>query len=269
MDPRGPLTFEGLSLDEDDDGVVVDTPLTGTSHVSSMFATPLSRAASQAPGKAGESSRVKVGLLLVRDTADYCRGKIKTAGAIKWCTKSPRECQTKGHERTKVILQDHHFYIKCPKAGQARHEPALYAMSGSIPEKDDKKLDTSQRTTSVWISYIRMIQGHEAAKAREKDQCPDVALGEEPTGSWEQIDPSSLDSFQHDEENFQTPARPTLRRLPRENDEPAQELSLESLEELIPSPDELSDSVEDMLPRWTALMARDWPKVKSNFVAVG
>jgi hypothetical protein len=87
----------------------------GSSPESPSFGTPRSVAVSQTAREVEVAIKGSpVELLLVSSNQDYCAGVIKGSSPVRWCTKSRAKCMVASHAQ-KVILQRHHYYIRCPK----------------------------------------------------------------------------------------------------------------------------------------------------------
>jgi hypothetical protein len=223
--------------EEGEEGGALLLQTDGTSGSSLLFSTPVSQSASQVEESAGEEDGSKVGLLLVVSPGVYCGGLIKSDGPTKWCTKAQGDCTVKAHGQ-KVILKPTTYYIKCPKrSSQARLEPSLSALCGSIPNEDNR-MEGKLATMDTWVSYIHSVMGHELAattnKARREAQSVTGFEMEEHDDSWEQVaTPPRLNEFQREAMLMKTPRRIELRQppigdtspLPMDRDQDIQALS--------------------------------------------
>jgi hypothetical protein len=244
----------------------------GTLGSSLLFSTPVSRSASQVDESAGEEDGSKVGLLLVVSPDVYCGGVIKSDGPTKWCTRARRDCTVKAHGQ-KVILKPTTYYIKCPKrTSQARLEPSLSAICGSIPN-EDSRMEGKLATMDTWVSYIHSVIGHEVAatwaKARREAQ---AVTGFEVGGdedSWEQVaTPPRLNEFRREATLMKTPRRIELRQPPIGDTSPLpmdRDQAMQALADLTPTTNDVVLPTGDDLGKWLETMARDWSKVKDNF----
>lgn len=274
MDLSGVLEFGDVAFQANEARTTVP-PSTGTSSSTSLFVTPTSQAASQVASVAGGATGSKVGLLLVRSIDVHCRGVIKGLGPIRFCTKDIGDCAIKSHER-KVHIEEGRYYIRCVTHGHARLEPSLDAMSDSIPEEDFMGLLDRTEPIEVWATFFRRVLGHEIAAAAAVARRGNMAmtgLEEASPDSWTDVEPPvpGLMMFRKDAATWQTPAPLVLRRVTEQVLSPPprdEELECDPISDLFPSPDELSGSRPEMLPRWIDTIINNWAKVAKNFKVI-
>ena len=144
-----------------------DPPCTGTSEESPVYATPASRSVSQADRDSGEASVSKVGLVVVHSPDEFCLGAIK-GEPKRWCTRSRAECKTQWHPFSRLNVEANTYYIRCPRAGQARYEPSLSIMCQFITSEDDATIVYDLKPLDVWVTYLRTVLELEGRALREQ-----------------------------------------------------------------------------------------------------
>jgi hypothetical protein len=86
---------------------------------------------------------------------------------------------------------------------------------------------------------------------------------------------ASIDLFGQAAANIQTPGRVNLKRPPVVGNAavapiPADgNFNVSVLDDLFPDPEEIQEATEDMIPRWGETMARNWSRIKDNFLVMG